>query len=737
MASTWDRLRKPFSARRLRVAEHNLHVAFPPRGGDGFVTVAELLKALPSLGLPHFQRGRVWDDRAVSMLMESLIDDTPCGSIILWRPRGRISKQGEVPADWGKAEDTARFLVVDGQQRLTALRSLWDDSDDTKWAVNLTAFSEFGLRRHRIQSPDPFVRWPRQPRPTAGPTTRENYKLRIQHLVRLSAVRASGPAPTLDPSINAAAWISLVERIRRADRRRFHVLIKRGCELPEIVNLYNRINSSGVPVRKEERAYAAMVSIDPKTPDWLRECFQAAHPDREDSSREAVLTRERERYFGFPLFISAYTQTVGFHRHLKGDLDLLARDNPDTSWVEDSGTKKSMRSDSLLCVTRTAQTLRSRLLCDDLRFLPSAEPLRLAFAVLLKYPRIDDECLASVLLLGQLNRITGHTRPNRIEQSIAESNRLGEAISALPSAVAMLGDQKALDKRLAKVQSMNDPWVSLMYWYQRARRSRDYLAAKESGDLSLLNRDAAATKEHIVPFSLLYRNYDLDPRGHSASHVVNSIGNLTMVSSDMNYGHGADPIPLRDVDAKLLAAHHLDDPEVLQRYTAVINAIQAGSPKEHIRSRYERFVRIRTQRLAAGMYEWLVKTTHASPSDPDMLPRARRISPSPADQLRKQTGIPTRIKDAMLSIGVKSDGSFWLLHRTSSKYTRADKIRVTHDCQALHIGLGILRADSLTEELGGQLTERFRDEREVVYGLDPHSAVAQEVLRTVARFVAH
>ena len=162
MASTWDRLRKPFSARRLRVAEHNLHVAFPPRGGDGFVTVAELLKALPSLGLPHFQRGRVWDDRAVSMLMESLIDDTPCGSIILWRPRGRISKQGEVPADWGKAEDTARFLVVDGQQRLTALRSLWDDSDDTKWAVNLTAFSEFGLRRHRIQSPDPFVRWPRQ-----------------------------------------------------------------------------------------------------------------------------------------------------------------------------------------------------------------------------------------------------------------------------------------------------------------------------------------------------------------------------------------------------------------------------------------------------------------------------------------------------------------------------------------------------------------------------------------------
>jgi hypothetical protein len=64
--------------------------------------------------------------------------------------------------------------------------------------------------------------------------------------------------------------------------------------------------------------------------------------------------------------------------------------------------------------------------------------------VLLKYPRIDDECLASVLLLGQLNRITGHTRPNRIEQSIAESNRLGEAISAVPSAVAIVNAGRIL-----------------------------------------------------------------------------------------------------------------------------------------------------------------------------------------------------------------------------------------------------------------------------------------------------
>jgi len=703
-------------------------VAFPPRGGDGFVTVAELVQALPELGLPHFQRGRVWDDRAVSMLMESLIDDTPCGSIILWRPRGRIARQGEVPGDWGDPDDTPRLLVVDGQQRLTALKSLWCDSSDHRWAVNLVAFPEFGLKRHRVESPDPFVRWPPEPPAHAGPTTRDNYALRTRHLVPLSWVRSSDSLPPIDEDVDASTWGSLVARIRHADERRFHVLVKRGCELPEIVNLYNRINSSGVPVRKEERAYAAMVSIDPRTPDWLRDCFRAAHPDKENSGREAVLKRERERFFGFPLFISAYAQTVGFHRNLKGDLDLLARDNPDTSWVE--GKSDGMRSDSLRCIARTAGTLRMTLLCDDLRFLPSAEPLRLGFAMLLKYPRIDDDSLAAVLLLGQLNRITGHTRPKRIEQSILDSNRLIEAMRAFPSAPEMLGDPKAFEKRLLKVESMNDPWVSLMYWYQRARGSSDYV-----GSCLQLNLPAAATKEHVVPFSLLYRHYGVDPRGHSASHIVNAIGNLTMVSSEMNYGHGADPIPLRGIDPHLLRAHHLDDPEVQQRYTAVIRAIETGAPSERIRSRYERFVRVRTHRLADGMYSWISSTTQQRPANPDMSPHARRMNPSPADLFRAQKGIPRSFKDAVLSIGVKGDGSLWLLHRTSGKSTRADKIRLDHNCDALHVGLRVPGITALTAQLGSRLKERYRDDREVVYSLNPRGSSAKEALGMVAAFL--
>ncbi len=707
-------------------------MVFPPRGGDGFVTVQELVGALPSLGLPHFQRGRVWDNRAVSMLMESLIDDTPCGSIILWHPRGGVAKQGRVPGDWGKPKQRPHFLVVDGQQRLTALKALWADSEEAQWAVNLAVFHEFGLKRHRVQSPEPFIPWPREPLPNAGPTTRENHRLRTQHLVRLRDIRMSdGPPP---PDADAVAWGDLVARIRAADKRRFHVLVKRGCDLPEIVNLYNRINSSGVPVRKEERAYAAMVSIDAKSPDWLRECFEAAHPDRADSSREAVLKRERERFFGFPLFIAAYTQTVGFHRNLKGDLDLLARENPEVSWVNDAGNAKAMRDDSLSLIKRTADVLRAGLLCDDLRFLPSAEPLRLAFAILLKYPDVDAQTLASILLFGQLNRITGHTRPNRIERSIVESNRLGDALEALPAVTAMLGDRKTFEKRLQRVESMNDPWVSLLYWYQRANDSQDYLPTS-NGDYLALDRDAAATKEHIVPFSLLYRNYGVDPRGHSASHVVNAIGNLTMVSSDMNYGHGSDPVALKNVDRRLLRAHHLDEPEVLQRYAAIINAIQSGGGPDLIRSRYERFVRVRTQRLAAGMYEWLSRTTEHVP-DPQLRPRTRRMNPSPSDRLLLEESLPKEFKDALLDLGVRSDGTSWLLYRTSAKYTRADKIRVAHASDALHVGLEIPGIEGLSDQLNALLKQHYADTREIIYTLNPRTQAAQEALLLIADFKA-
>ncbi len=81
-------------------------------------TVQYLIDLYDKIGIPHFQHGLVWNDENTSLLLESLHFDSPCGIIILWKPR-EPSKEG-VPLS--KLRDP-ECLVIDGQQRIRCLRN--------------------------------------------------------------------------------------------------------------------------------------------------------------------------------------------------------------------------------------------------------------------------------------------------------------------------------------------------------------------------------------------------------------------------------------------------------------------------------------------------------------------------------------------------------------------------------------------------------------------------------------
>lgn len=707
---------------------------FPPADDDGFVSVSHLLAALPHFAMPHFQRGRVWDEAATSRLMESLIDDTPCGSIILWQPVGDVEAFGELPPEWrDSSHPVANYLVVDGQQRLTSLRDVF--GPDRAWAVNLAAFPQLNLDPPRLmESRDCFVPIPEPLRPDVGKTARKNYAIKTRRLIPLDDVARLGARAWSAGPAAAQQWEALAEAIRRAVNRRLHVVVKRTQSLAQIVNLYNRINSSGVPVKKEERAFAAMVSFEPGTTQWLANCFKAAHPDADTSDRNVLLKRQRERLFGFPLFIAAYAQTVGYHQNLRGDLDLLAREDANVSWVsKNPETARSMLDDSYRCIATTAGVLRDRLGCDDLRFLPSADPLRLAFALLLRYPQVDDVALAAVLLLGQVNRITQTVKARQIEEKVSDSSHLIQALNAFPSVVDMVGNVDHFTDRLLDVQTMNDPWVSLLYWYQRRRRAQDYVPTAEppwAPQWTQLDVHAAAQREHIVPFSLLYRAHGVNPRGHNAQSPINAIGNLTMISAMLNYDHGSEPIDLDLLERDLLTAHHLDTDDVLDAYRATLAAIRAHPDLGHsnIASTYEVFLHRRTRSLAAGMHAWLVSTCAAN--TPNQSPVARRIYPSSVDQVLQQ---PWRMsfKQALLDLHTKHQGKHWLLYRTSGKNTVAHKIRLRQDGCLLTVGKQILNAEALREELAALLETSFDDSTQCGFQLDPGSDEGAQALRII------
>jgi hypothetical protein len=75
--------------------------------------------------LPLFQRDFVWSDKQVRDLFESIIYNHPIGVIILWQPPPELLESNKIPYvcfdDEVKPRGTPKYLVLDGNQRLTAL----------------------------------------------------------------------------------------------------------------------------------------------------------------------------------------------------------------------------------------------------------------------------------------------------------------------------------------------------------------------------------------------------------------------------------------------------------------------------------------------------------------------------------------------------------------------------------------------------------------------------------------
>jgi hypothetical protein len=82
----------------------------------------DIVRHANQLGIPNFQRGAVWDTGNCVALLESIYEQSPCGSFVLWAPDG----DGHDPRRHGVA--LSRFTpgkdpmwLVDGQQRSRAM----------------------------------------------------------------------------------------------------------------------------------------------------------------------------------------------------------------------------------------------------------------------------------------------------------------------------------------------------------------------------------------------------------------------------------------------------------------------------------------------------------------------------------------------------------------------------------------------------------------------------------------
>lgn len=109
---------------------------------NNYWSIQKLLEESSSIGVPHFQRGYVWNEANISALLESLYFDTPCGNIVLWKiPEMDKSKSEDygVPLTAQNDKNKIEQFIIDGQQRTRSLLSVFcPDKGSTEAAGNST-----------------------------------------------------------------------------------------------------------------------------------------------------------------------------------------------------------------------------------------------------------------------------------------------------------------------------------------------------------------------------------------------------------------------------------------------------------------------------------------------------------------------------------------------------------------------------------------------------------------------
>lgn len=98
-----------------------------------------LIERAPTLGVPHFQRGHVWEQGNVAALLESMYEGSPCGSLVLWPNSATSEEHASTIGSALVAEKAAsvRYWLVDGQQRLRSLVGVLTDAAEDPGAEHM------------------------------------------------------------------------------------------------------------------------------------------------------------------------------------------------------------------------------------------------------------------------------------------------------------------------------------------------------------------------------------------------------------------------------------------------------------------------------------------------------------------------------------------------------------------------------------------------------------------------
>jgi Protein of unknown function DUF262 len=493
---------------------------------EGPQSVSQLLKAYESMSIPHFQRGLVWDTSSVALLLESLYYETPCGSIILWAP-SNVSAQGTALGRFPK------YLVVDGQQRIRSLHSVFQeggdegqdeesltksdegiagddqndsgsvdeggDEDDGVWCLNLGRLPELadrfpGGKRFRLfrRAKDPRDQDSEQDKQVRGAPLHDReallpLKWYLDHpeaLIR-ERIRNEGPDRAMAKAAKAVLQHDAV------DRRIRQMLERHVCQvsvldpersLADVIGIYNRINSAGKRVEAEEKAFANVVAESGDVYKSLGKFFRALEATGDEpkkNRRDDLLHRQRESRFGFKLFMRTFVLALAYHSGRTVGSTTFSFDsaNPETLSKARDRLKPILET-SVTLLANTATILRQGLWCDDFRMLPETASLWPVFQLLIRFPGLmpkNRHVLSSIalrLMLADLNKRELLRLCTRVND--AQSPKDAVAVFQGCKELNPQSIRRAIHEGVDGAQSLTGRYTLVLYWLLRSQGARDF-----------------------------------------------------------------------------------------------------------------------------------------------------------------------------------------------------------------------------------------------------------------------
>lgn len=533
-------------------------------------TVRWLIDNQNKLWIPHFQRGQVWGFDSERLLFDSIYREIPFGTIVFWEPPDNDFKRYGEPLISNKKQETGDY-IIDGQQRIKSILDLFnfEIESDKVWCINVTRIINKDISRDG-KKVDPLFMYIEDPRKTKNNRFKKNF-------IPIKDLETNKIPEDLIKDIQCGDKTHLkneiIEKLEKENiynsllSREFSVYIIKNQDFTQAIKTYIRINTAGLKVTSEEKAFANLVSIENSdTNNNIKRIFELVHPEKQ-TNRDTILQKERESAFGFKLFLRTITQVISYtkspkkfkqndlgfdklNKQLSNNLNQTSKQEWDGVWEITGEVLKYVKS-----------VIEDRLLCDDLRFLPDATSLSPIFQLYLRFlvksetNENDDlkDIIAGFILRIYLSNLNTK-QTNELVDIINKSMNLNECINGIDSYLDKLEPSlsEILEKNMEIPMSIQNRYILMLYWILRNNvcdnnRCKDFSYEKNNIFPELWGKNAEfelkksgyfkAEKQHIIPVSKISQEFnetDDEEIIRSGEHIVNNIGNITYISDKEN-----------------------------------------------------------------------------------------------------------------------------------------------------------------------------------------------------------